>query len=132
MTSLHPDNIQDITRAQTNLSTLRDDLNAAISGAFPTGRRPYNRVRAVFTYWDVDNTKSAESAKELKDLFESYGYACRDAVIPAQLGDPIVPQRFLQQLMVDMGRIGEAGDLTIFYYAGHGVWDQGNKQLQLQ
>lgn len=130
MSLLHPDQLNQITQSKIDFRSFKDDLTHAISGAFPTGRMPFRRVRAVLVRWDVDNTKADESVREMLQVFQDYGYACKTAIIPAQ--STISPDRFLQRLMFDMGEMGESGDLTIFYYAGHGLWDERQHSLELQ
>ena len=131
MSLLQPNNINKITQGKADFLSFKEDLSRAIIGAFPTGRMPYNRVRVTLVHWDNDNTGSAESVAEILQVFQDYGYACKTALIPAQ-STTINPDRFLQNLMIDLGRAGESGDLTIFYYAGHGFWDEKQQALELQ
>lgn len=132
MSLLHPDNIDEITKSRTDFLTFKEDLNHAIVGAFPTGRMPYNRVRALLVRWDVDdNTHSDRSVDEIEHLFQEYGFACSKKVISTQ-STIINPERCLQNMLLDLGRAGEAGDLTIFYYAGHGIWDERQHFLEIQ
>ena len=131
MSLLHPRNIDEISQSKTNLTTFKDDLTRAIEGAFPTGRMPYNRVRAALVYWDVDDTNAKQSVDEIEKLFQDYGYVCKKFIIPAQ-STTVSPLRFLQKALYDLGLVGEKNDLTIFYYAGHSVWDQNLRVLQFQ
>lgn len=131
MSSLHPQNIDEITQSKSNLVTLKEDLTRAIIGAFPTGRMPYHRVRAALVHWDVDDTKANKSVEEIERTFEDYGFACTKFIIPAR-SNTISPDRFLQKLVYKLGDAGEKDDLTIFYYAGHSVWDQERRVLKFQ
>lgn len=131
MSSLHPQNIDEITQSKSNLITLKEDLTRAINGAFSTGRMPFHRVRAALVFWDVDDTKADKSVEEVERLFKDYGFACRKLIIPARSKTP-TPEHFLRKFLVELGDAGEKDDLTIFYYAGHSVWDQALEVLQLQ
>ena len=131
MSSLHPNNVHQQTAAKSDLRTFKEDLTHAIADAFPTGRMPYKHVRAVLARWDADNTHADQSVNAVQQLFEEYGYDCKEVIIPAD-SPTINPQFFLQEVLYKLGREGEAGDLTIFYYAGHGVWDDKNQLLRLQ
>jgi hypothetical protein len=131
MSSLHPTNIDEITRSNSNLITFKEDLTRAIIGAFPTGRMPFRRVRAALIRWDVDDTKSEESVEEIGRVFEDYGYACRKYIIPAR-SETISPYSYFRKLMIEVADAGEKADLTIFYYAGHSIWDPVRSLLQFQ
>ena len=131
MSSLHPQNIDEITQSKCNLITFKEDLTRAINGAFPTGRMPYNQVRAALVSWDVDDIKADKSVEEVERLFEDYGFACRKYIIPARPKSR-TPDHYLRNFFHELGDAGEKDDLTIFYYAGHSVWDQAREVLQLQ
>lgn len=131
MSSLHPQNVDEITKSKTKLITFKEDLNRAIIGAFPTGRMPYNRVRVALVHWDLDDTKADKSVEEIRKTFEDYGFACRTFIIPAK-STTTTPEFFLRKILYQLGDAGETGDLTIFYYAGHSVWDQAAQILQFQ
>lgn len=113
------------------LRNVQERPESSYMGGIPTGRMPYRRVRAVLCRWDADNTHAEESANALQAVFEDYGYACKRVILPADTPN-VNPHLYLQDVMNDLGRAGESGDLTIFYYAGHGDWDHQNQQLQLQ
>jgi hypothetical protein len=131
MSSLHPTNIDEITRSKSNLITFKDDLTRAITGAFPTGRMPYRHVRAALVCWDVEDTKVDESVEEIRKIFEDYGYACRKYIIPAR-STTVSPYSYFRKLMIEVADAGEKNDLTIFYYAGHSIWDEASRLLQFQ
>ncbi len=131
MSSLHPKNIDEITRSKNNLVTFKEDLTRAIIGAFPTGRMSYHRVRVALVRWDVDDTKADESVEEIGKIFEDYGFSCRKFVIPARF-TTITPESYFRNLMVELGDAGEKGDLTIFYYAGHSFWDPDRRLLKFR
>ena len=131
MSLLHPQYIDEITQNKGDLTTFKNDLTNAIEGAFPTGRMPYNRVRVALVRWDLDNTHAEDSVNEIQKVFKAYAYACRAYIIQAQ-STTINPERSLNNILHDFGSAGEKGDLSIFYYAGHSIWDKRLRVLQFQ
>jgi hypothetical protein len=129
MSSLYPQNIDEITQSKKNLIIFNEDLTSAIIGAFSAGRMPYHRVRAALIHWDVDDTKTDKSVEEIEKTFEDYEFACRKFIIPIRSSTSILDQ-FLRKLLYELRDAGEKDDLTIFYYAGHSVWDQALRVLQ--
>ena len=130
MSLLHPGDIEVMTRSSTNFSTFKSDLNFAIFYAFPTDRYPYKRVRVLLVHWDDGYTNWDGSVDEIQHLFQEYGFACRKEIISTQ--SMASSNTRLQGSLAELARAGERGDLTIFYYAGYGIWDKGQDCLELQ
>lgn len=133
MSPSNPDHNVRVAQGKTQLATFKDDLTRAILGAYPTPERitPYHRVRVALVHWDVD-INAQKSVMEMGHTFQVYyGYECSRFALEARSAT-YTPEQSLQRICIQIGYAGRKGDLTIFYYAGHSIWDPRFGVLRFQ
>ena len=118
--SLHP-----FPTASTDVSQqptkFLNDLQAAVRGFFPTGRRPYKAVKVIFCLWDdMEFAWLHETLNILETVLRDvYGFVSLRLILKTDWDSAKVARWLVVELMKIVNSVDDQS-LIIFYYAGHG------------
>ncbi|KAK8253765.1 hypothetical protein IWZ00DRAFT_205298 [Phyllosticta capitalensis] len=97
-------------------------FNKTLNGRYGNGPTGYSKVGVLLIYWQGDNARFEQEAKDLEAGFRKlYGFCTKLYAIPSSQDSPALSARSLEARLDEWANEYNGPDkLSIIYYGGHG------------